>query len=218
MGPSLAGGGWGAGASAHKAFSDPIHILPEGEHVCRGFPAPVTLGKHRRTGSRRQPRPSSAEGQHRPRGETGKRCFAEQTGTGAELAFPRRVSLSRRQLPEARFVPFLRWALGGSLPSRRRVGCWGHCTQGLFRPHRLLPEGEHLWSWFPAPVTLGQAQVPREREAAQTLLGPRASTGLGAKPASAALLSTHALGLSLLSQGEFPFREGSSQKLVLCPF
>ncbi|OZP81376.1 hypothetical protein CIG60_28555, partial [Klebsiella pneumoniae] len=70
----------------------------------------------------------------------------------------------------------------------------------------------------PAPVTLGQAPAHREREAAQTLLGRRASTGLGAKPASAALLSKHALGLSLLSRGEFPFREGSSQKLVLCPF
>ncbi|MVG12840.1 hypothetical protein D8765_19695 [Proteus mirabilis] len=85
-------------------------------------------------------------------------------------------------------------------------------------PIRLLPEVEHVWSWFPAPVTLGQAPAHREREAAQTLLGRRASTGLGAKPASAALLSKHALGLSLLSRGEFHFRESSCQKLVLCPF
>ena len=85
------------------------------------------------------PDPPRPKGEHRPRGETGKRCFAEHTRTGAELAFPRRVSLSRRQLPEARFVPFLRWALGGSLPSRRRVGCWGQCTQGLFRPHPPSP-------------------------------------------------------------------------------
>ena len=86
------------------------------------------------------PDPPRPKGEHRPRGETGKRCFAEHTGTGAELAFPRRVSLSRRQLPEARFVPFLRCALGGSLPSRRRVGCWGQCTQGLFRPHPPSPQ------------------------------------------------------------------------------
>ena len=39
MGPSLAGGAWGAGASAHKAFSDPIRLLPEGEHVWSKFPA-----------------------------------------------------------------------------------------------------------------------------------------------------------------------------------
>ena len=85
-------------------------------------------------------------------------------------------------------------------------------------PIPLLPEGEHVWRWFPGPVPLSQAPGHREQEAAQTLLGRRASTGLGAKPASAALLSTHALGLSLLSRGEFPFQEGSSQKLVLCPF
>ena len=45
MGPSLAGGGWGAGASAHKAFADPIRLIPEGEHVWRWFPAPVTLSQ-----------------------------------------------------------------------------------------------------------------------------------------------------------------------------
>ena len=42
MGPSLAGGIWGVGASAHKAFSDPIRLLPEGEHVWRWFPAPAS--------------------------------------------------------------------------------------------------------------------------------------------------------------------------------
>ncbi len=39
-------------------------------------------------------------------------------------------------LPEASFVPFLRWALGVSLPSWRKLGWWGQCTQGLFRPDR----------------------------------------------------------------------------------
>ena len=75
----------------------------------------------------------------RPRRETGKRCFPEQTRIGAELGFPRRVSLSRMQLPEASFVPFLRWALAGFRPNWQNVGCWGHCTQGLFRPHPPSP-------------------------------------------------------------------------------
>ena len=39
------------------------------------------------------------------------RCFPEQTRIGAELGFPRRVSLSQMLLPEASFVPFLRWDL-----------------------------------------------------------------------------------------------------------
>ena len=53
-------------------------------------------------------------------------------------------------------------------------------------------------------------------EATQTLLVPMASRDLGEKPESAAFLSKHALGLSLVSRGEFHFRECSSQKLVLC--
>ena len=39
MGPSLAGEGWGAGASALKAFSGPIRLLPEVEHLWSWFPA-----------------------------------------------------------------------------------------------------------------------------------------------------------------------------------
>ena len=66
-------------------------------------------------------------------------------------------------------------------------------------PIRLLPEGEHVWRWFPATVTLSQAAAHREREEAQTLLVPMASTGLGGKPDSAAFLSKDALGLSLVS-------------------
>ena len=80
-----------------------------------------------------------ALGKQKPRGETGKRCIPEQTRIGAELGVPRRVSLLQMQLPEASFVPFLRWALAGSLPSWQSLGCLGQCTQGLFRPHPNSP-------------------------------------------------------------------------------
>ena len=85
-------------------------------------------------------------------------------------------------------------------------------------PIRLLPEVEHVWSWFPALAMTCKEPVHREQEAAQTLLVPMASNGLGEKPESAAFLSKDALGLSLVSRGEFQFRECSSQKLVLCLF
>ena len=39
MGPSIAGGIRGSGASAHKAFSDPIRDLRKGEQVWSWFPA-----------------------------------------------------------------------------------------------------------------------------------------------------------------------------------
>ena len=85
-------------------------------------------------------------------------------------------------------------------------------------PIRLLPEVEHVWSWFPALAMTCKAPVHREQEAAQTLLVPMASNGLGEKPESAACLSKDALGLSLVSRGEFHSRESSSQKVVLCLF
>ena len=85
-------------------------------------------------------------------------------------------------------------------------------------PICLLPEVEHVWSWFPAPATTSTAPVHREQEAAQTLLGPRASIDLGEKTESTVFLSKHALRLSLVSPGEFNFHECSSQKVVLCLF
>ena len=85
-------------------------------------------------------------------------------------------------------------------------------------PIRLLPEVEHVWRWFPALAMTCKAPVHREQEAAQTLLVPMASNGLGEKPETAACLSKDALGLSLDSRGEFHFRESSCQKLVLCLF
>ena len=146
MGPSLAGEGWGAVATEHNAFSGPIHLLLKGEHVWRWFPAPGTTSKA--PGPRKleaaqtilSPRASRGLGE-----KPAKRCFPEPTRFGADLGFPGRVSLLRMQLPESSFVPFLRWARGGSLPSWRRVGCCGHGTQCLFRPHPTSPQrGAHL--------------------------------------------------------------------------
>ena len=74
-------------------------------------------------------------------------------------------------------------------------------------PIRLLPEVEHVWSRFPGPANTRKAPVHREQEAAQTLLVPMASNGLGEKPESAAFVSKDALGLSLVSGGELHSRK-----------
>ena len=42
MGPSLAGNGWVARASANKAFPCPISLIREGEHIWSWFPAEDT--------------------------------------------------------------------------------------------------------------------------------------------------------------------------------
>ena len=68
-------------------------------------------------------------------------------------------------------------------------------------PIHLLPEVEHVWSWFPAVPMTCKPPVQTEQEEAQTLLALMASNGLGGKPESAAFLIKHALGLSLVSRG-----------------
>ena len=120
------------------------------------------------------------------------------------------------QLLEGRFVPFCTWALGGSLPSWLRVRCGAFRYKAFSCQISLLPEGEHVWSWFQAAETTSQAAVPTEPEAAQTLLGPMGSLGLGENSASAAILSQAALGLSFVPRAQFPFAECSSEEHVLC--
>ena len=164
---------------------------------------------HQCTGSRKSPDPSCSYGEQWASGETRKGCFSEQTHIGAELGFTRRVSLLRMQLPEASFVPFLRWALEG--PSiAGGMWCAGASAHKVFSGSiRLLPEVEHVWSWFPALAMTCKAPVHTDQDEAQTLLIPMASNRLGEKSESAAFLSRHALGLSLVSRGEFHFHECS---------
>ena len=59
---------------------------------------------------------------------------------------------------------------GGAMVSAHRASS-GQIT--------LLREGEDFWSWFSAAETSRQAGVLKEPEAAQTLLGPMGSLGLG---------------------------------------
>ena len=94
------------------------------------------------------------------------------------------------------------------------VGATAH--KAFSGPIGLLPEVEHVWSGFPSLAMTCKAPVHTEQVAAQTLLVPMASNGLGEKPESAAILSKQSLGLSFDSRGEFHCHERSSQKLVLC--
>ena len=79
----------------------------------------------------------------------------------------------------ARCVPFRSYDLGGSLPSWLWGVAWASAHWAFSGKISLLPEGEDVWRWFPAAETTSQAAVPTEPEAAQTLLGPLGSRGLG---------------------------------------
>ena len=96
--------------------------------------------------------------------------------------------------------------MGPSLDGRM-WGAGASAQKAFSDPIRLLPEVQHLWSWFPALAMTCKAPVHREQDAAQTLLVPMASNGLGEKPERAAFLSKDALGLSLVSREEFHSRK-----------
>ena len=62
---------------------------------------------------------------------------------------------------------------GSCVVARARANRASSCQIGLLR------EGEDVWSWFTAAETHIEAAVPTEPEAAQSLLGPMGSLGLG---------------------------------------
>ena len=66
-------------------------------------------------------------------------------------------------------------------PAIAAENCGGVASahKAFLGPVHLLPKGEHVWSWFPAPATRRKAPVHREQEAALTILTPMAGTDQG---------------------------------------
>ena len=128
---------------------------------------------------------------------------------------PRRVSLCRMQLQEARFGSPLRGDLSAERPSWFRGHGWAQGAEGLRAPSPACPRRRTRGEW------VSGARDPQQSSSAQGAMGspaphrPRESAGPGAKTACAAFLSRGALGLWFAALGEFPFAGCSSQKLVL---
>ena len=91
------------------------------------------------------------------------------------------------------------------------LGSGASAHKAFSGPNHLFPKGEHVWSRFPALAMTSKAPVHTEHEAAQTVLVPMASNGLGEKPESAAFLSKHPLWLSFVSRGEFDFMNAAAR-------
>ena len=66
-------------------------------------------------------------------------------------------------------------------PKLAGVGCGAFANKAFSCQIIIIPEREHVWSWFSAAETISQAAEPMEPEAAQTLLGPMGSIRLGEK-------------------------------------
>ena len=96
-------------------------------------------------------------------------------------------------LPEASCVPILRGVLcdNGAILAREDGG--GEGTQGILRTNHPASLRGTSWEWSSSTVDQQQTPSATEQEAAQTLLGPVESRGLGEKQASAAGLSKQAL-------------------------
>ena len=112
-----------------------------------------------------------AYGDQRARGEKGKRCFAEQRRIGAVVCSPRSVYLSRMQLSEPRFEPWVRWGLSAELPSWLHMFAGAGAQTAFSGQLLLLHEEENHWIGFQAQENKSKAAGPREPEAAQTLFG-----------------------------------------------
>ena len=143
------------------------------------------------------------------------RCFPEPRRVGAVVGCPRRLSLCRMQLPEARFGPSVRRDLGAERPSWLRGHGWGLGAEGLRAPNPASPRRRTRGEWVSGagdPEQSSRAQGARGSPAPHR---PRESAGPGAKTACAAFLSRGALGLWFAALGEFPFAGCSSKKLVL---
>ena len=131
------------------------------------------------------------------------------------MCCPRRVSLCRMQLPEARFGLSLRGCLGAERPCWLRGHGRGLGEEGLSTPNPACPRRRTC-----VECDSG-AGNPQQSSWAQGSMGspaphrPMESAGPGGKTACTAFLSQGALGVWFAARGEFPFAECSSQKLFL---
>ena len=128
---------------------------------------------------------------------------------------PRRVSLCRMQLPEARFGPQVRRGLGAERPRWLRGHGWAQGAEGLRAPNPACPRRRTRWEWGSGAGDPQQSSRAQGARVSPTPHRPMESAGPGAKTACAAFLSRGALGLWFAARGEFPFAGCSSQKLVL---
>ena len=171
--------------------------------------------KQQGQGSRGQASPALRYGERGAGGENGLRCFLDPRRVGAVVCCPRRVSLCRMQLPEARFDLPLRRGLGTERQSWLRWHGCGLGAEGLRAPNPASPRMR-----TPVECDLG-ARNPQQSSRAQGSRGspaqlrPMESGVPGVKKDSVAFLSGGELGLCFAARGVFPFAECSSQKLVL---
>jgi len=128
---------------------------------------------------------------------------------------PSRVSLCRMQLSEAHFGQSVRRGLGAEWPSWLRGHGWGLGAGGFRAPNPAFPAKENPWGVrFGLRRPPGKQQGPGIQGQPSPAL-PNGELKAGAKTACVDFLQRGTVRLWFVAQGEFPFAECSSQKLVL---
>ena len=140
-------------------------------------------------GSRCSPAPHRPMESAGPGGENGLHCFPEPRRVGGVVCCPRRVSLCRMQLPEARHGPSLRRGLGAERPSWLRGHGWGLGAEALRAPNPTSPRRGTRGDWV---SRAGEPQQSSRAQGSRCSLAPfcpMESAGPVAKTACAAFLS-----------------------------
>ena len=111
------------------------------------------------------------------------RCFPEPRRVGAVVGCPRRLSLCRMQLLEARFRPSVRWGLGAELPSWLRGHGGGLGAEGLRAPNPASPRRRTRGEWVSGTRQPQQSRRAQGAGAAQPCFalwraGARGENGL----------------------------------------
>ena len=166
-------------------------------------------------GSRGSPAPHRPMKSAGPGGENGLHCFPEPRRVGGVVCCPRRVSLCRMQLPEARHGLSLRRGLGGERLNWLRGHGWGLGAEGLHAPNPTSQRRRTSGEWVSGTGDPQQSSRAQGARGSPAQLRPMESGGPGAKTACVDFLRRGKLRLWWAAQGEFPFAECSSQKLVL---
>ena len=182
----LLGHGWGVGIEGLRA---PNPASPEGKTGGSGCRPPRPPAKQQGPGSHGQASPALPFGERGTGRENGLRCFLDPRRVGAVVCCPRRVSLCRMQLPEARLGRSVRWGLGAERPSWPRGHGWGLGAEGLRAPNPASPRRRTRGEWVSGTGEPQQSSRAQGARGSPAPLCPLESGGPGAKTACVAFLS-----------------------------
>ena len=206
----LKGHGWGW---AQKAFARRILLPHEGEPVGSGFRAPETPSKAAGPRQPGQPCPDSPYGERGAGGENGLRCFLDPRRVGAVVFCPRRVSLCRMQLPEARFGPSVRQGLGAERPSWLRGHGCGLGAEGLRAPNSASPPRRSRAEWVSGTGDTQQSSRAQGARAAQPRFALWRAGCRGRKRPALLSRSEARWGCGLLPEESFLLQNAAARRL-----